>query len=1581
MAITTTSRQTAAFTSGNGFAFEFKVFDTSDVKVIQIDTTTKVETVLTLTSNYTVALNDDQDANPGGTVTLVSGGNPQNLGSGLNIVITSKVEAKQQTELTNQGGFFPEVINDALDKAVILLQQQQAVLDKTIKFPLTNSVSGLEITANPTTRAKKVLSFDSSGNLDVQQEIGTFKGNWAASTGYVIRDIVKDTSTNNIFICNTAHTSTGAQPLTTNANSANWDLIVDAATATTSSTNAASSATAAATSATASATSATAAATSETNAASSATTATTKATQADTAKTAAETAKTAAETAKTAAETALDTFDDRYLGVKSSDPSVDNDGDALLDGALYFNTTDNVTKVYDSGNSAWVLLKISDANQAKINTVEASIANVNTVGGAIANVNAVAANATNINNVAGNSSNINTVANNNTNVNTVAGNNANVSTVATDITSVNTVAAEINNNNLQTVASNINAVTTAADDLNEATSEIDTVANAITNVDTVGTNISNVNTVAGISSDVTTVSGNNSNVTAVANNSSNINSAVSNASNINAAVANQTNINAAVGNATDISAVAGNNSNITAVAGNATNINAVKNNETNINAVNANKTNIDAVAGNNSNVTAVANNQSNINAVAADASDIGIVAADGTHIGLVAGSIGNVNTTAGSIGNVNTVANNIANVSSFAGTYQIASSDPSVDGAGNSLSEGDLYFNSSINELKVYDGSAWQSGVTNINNFLAKAGGQMTGNITFSGSQTVDGRDVSADGTKLDTIESNAKDDQTASEIKTLLNSDGIVNAQIDGSAAIAGTKISPDFGSQNVVTTGNLDIGDLPNTTNNALMKIAIQDTDGVLKSDNTIRINPNQDALHVNDLFLSSNHVRAGSNGPLHLTTANANGTVDLKINTTHVEVNGNLLSATDSTDNLGSSGVRWANIYSDALNVAGDITITGTVDGVDIAARNTLFGGLTSSSGVLSNGVTATTQSASDNSTKVATTAYADTAISNLIDSSPGTLNTLNELAAALGDDANFSTTITNSIATKLPLAGGNLTGGLGVSGDITVTGTVDGIDIAALSSTVSGITTNATHSGEVTGSGALTIADNIVDEANLKVSNSPTNGYFLSAQSGNTGGLTWANVDLSSKLSLTGGNLTGTLGTTVIEWSTQARGNDDCPIYLGTNNDLKIHHNGSASIVETGHNGQTLPLHIKGEPIELYHSGSKKFETTASGWNSFGSYHNFYGGVSGTNVNANITLRSTGTAVYQNLFFYNSAGNSYSYLTGYGGGSILFYGSNEHVWAINNQGERMQLTNTALSPRTDGQTALGTTSKRWGDVHADAATINGTCTATTFSGSGASLTSLPSAQLTGALPAISGASLTSLNASNISSGTIAAARVATLNQDTSGTAEKATRVIVTTSSDSTSHPLIVQGATGNLTPHTSSNYTFNATSGVLSCTGFSGSGASLTSLAANQLSSGTVPTARLGSGTASNSTYLRGDNTWATVPSAYTDSSVDTHLNTGGASSSEVLSWNGSDYAWVTQSGGGGTPGGSNTQLQYNSSGSFGGSSNLTFDGTNLSVGGTVSATSSASGTAGMRKVTASTSNPSGGSDGDVWIKYT
>ena len=109
--------------------------------------------------------------------------------------------------------------------------------------------------------------------------------------------------------------------------------------------------------------------------------------------------------------------------------------------------------------------------------------------------------------------------------------------------------------------------------------------------------------------------------------------------------------------------------------------------------------------------------------------------------------------------------------------------------------------------------------------------------------------------------------------------------------------------------------------------------------------------------------------------------------------------------TTVNTGATGYAAANL------VAGTVTAT------------TFSGDL---SGTVNTATTGTTQAASDNSTKLATTAYVTTAVSNLVDSAPGALNTLNELAAALGDDANFSTTVTNSIATKLPLAGGTLTG---------------------------------------------------------------------------------------------------------------------------------------------------------------------------------------------------------------------------------------------------------------------------------------------------------------------------------------------------------------------------------------------------------------------------------------------------------------------------------------------------------------------------------------------------------------------------
>jgi len=204
-------------------------------------------------------------------------------------------------------------------------------------------------------------------------------------------------------------------------------------------------------------------------------------------------------------------------------------------------------------------------------------------------------------------------------------------------------------------------------------------------------------------------------------------------------------------------------------------------------------------------------------------------------------------------------------------------------------------------------------------------------------------------------------------------------------------------------------------------------------------------------------------------------------------------------------------------------------------------------------------------------------------------------------------------------------------------------------------------------------------------------------------------------------------------------------------------------------------------------------------------------------------------------------------------------------------------------------------------------------DGTLTATAFSGSGASLTSL--------------------NGSNISSGTVAAARVATLNQNTTGSsasctgnAATCTTASTTTnitcadeSSDTGCNVVFVTSASGDLPPKTGTNLTFNSSTGVLAATTFSGSGASLTSLNASNLGSGTAPTARLGSGTASSSTFLRGDSSWATVTVA-----INSFTN---ASNNRVI-----------------------TAVD---SSTVNGEANLTFDGSDLTCAGTVTANSDVS----------------------------
>jgi len=450
------------------YSFAFKVLASADIRVY-VGSTLK-----TVTTHYTTSLNADGT----GSVTFTSGNAPA---SATIVTIESNQAIERTSDYTTGGDFKAASLNDDLDSLAINDQQLETVLSRNVQLSTTvNRTTSGSGTSGPlyfpyddtvANNASKVVSFDAAGTaLIATQELGEFQGNWAASTAYIVRDLVKDTSNGNIYMVNTAHTSSGSQPISSNTDVAKWSLIVDAASATTSQTAAATSAqladdwavktsgvvegseysskayavggTGVTTSsgkgaakewatttsgavdtseysaksyalggtgvtttsgkgaakewatttggavdtseysakeyaigttvavgsakdwalqaedsavtgssysalhhAAKGAASATAAASSATGAASSASTATTQAT--------------AAAASATAAAASADAFDDAYLGAKSSAPTVDNDGDALTAGDLYFNTSTNVMNVWTG--SAWIAAALSGA--------------------------------------------------------------------------------------------------------------------------------------------------------------------------------------------------------------------------------------------------------------------------------------------------------------------------------------------------------------------------------------------------------------------------------------------------------------------------------------------------------------------------------------------------------------------------------------------------------------------------------------------------------------------------------------------------------------------------------------------------------------------------------------------------------------------------------------------------------------------------------------------------------------------------------------------------------------------------------------------------------------------------------------------------------------------------------------------------------------------------------------------------------------------------------------------------------------------------------------------------------------------
>ena len=136
MTISNISIRKAGPSQGNGvntaFPFTFKVFTTADVLVTYLNAS-GVELSLTLNIDYSVSLNTDQNASPGGTVNLYY---PPAIGT--YITLTSQVTNTQNLTLTNSGGFYPQSINDALDRCVIQIQQLAEQLSRTFKISVSS---------------------------------------------------------------------------------------------------------------------------------------------------------------------------------------------------------------------------------------------------------------------------------------------------------------------------------------------------------------------------------------------------------------------------------------------------------------------------------------------------------------------------------------------------------------------------------------------------------------------------------------------------------------------------------------------------------------------------------------------------------------------------------------------------------------------------------------------------------------------------------------------------------------------------------------------------------------------------------------------------------------------------------------------------------------------------------------------------------------------------------------------------------------------------------------------------------------------------------------------------------------------------------------------------------------------------------------------------------------------------------------------------------------------------------------------------------------------------------------------------
>ena len=340
-----------------------------------------------------------------------------------------------------------------------------------------------------------------------------------------------------------------------------------------------------------------------------------------------------------------------------------------------------------------------------------------------------------------------------------------------------------------------------------------------------------------------------------------------------------------------------------------------------------------------------------------------------------------------------------------------------------------------VDENATIAGTLGVTGATTLNTITSNV--TPTTDDTYDlGTVTNEWRNLYVDGTA--NIDSLAADTAAVSGNATVAGTLGVT-----GTTSVTNINASGNLGVIGTATLATVDInaGAIDGTTIGASVAAAGTFT-AVTASGTATLATVDINAGAIDGTIIGASTAAAGSfttvttSGQATLATADINGgTIDASV------IGGASAAAITGTTITANTGFTGPLTGAVTGNVTGNLTgdVTGNVTG-NLTGNVTASSGSSSFTDVTINGTlnmnAGTTATITNLTTPVsagdaATKGYVDTVVSGLIDAAPAALDTLNELAAALGDDANFSTTITNSIATKLPLAGGTMSGAIAMA----------------------------------------------------------------------------------------------------------------------------------------------------------------------------------------------------------------------------------------------------------------------------------------------------------------------------------------------------------------------------------------------------------------------------------------------------------------------------------------------------------------------------------------------------------------------